>query len=87
MARTASFAVNLADATTKVAFKEHAKGSETCVEAEPDAEHFVHVEVPEGMHVSAETRVDGKSLDRAIHFGPRHTHLHDADQDMHVSTT
>jgi hypothetical protein len=39
------------------------------------------------MHVSAETRVDGKSLDRAIHFGPRHTHLHDADQDMHVSTT
>jgi hypothetical protein len=87
MVGTSLFTVNLVDATTKVAFKEHTKGSETYVEAEPDAEYFVHIEVPQGMQVAAEIRVDGKSLDRAIHFGPRHTHLHDADQDMHVSTT
>jgi hypothetical protein len=78
MAQTALFTVTLADATTKVAFKEHTKGSDTCVEAEPDAECFVHIEVPKGTHVAVERRVDGKSLSSAIHFGPRCVHVCDA---------
>jgi hypothetical protein len=78
MVRTSSFTVNLVDATTKVVFKEHTKGRETYVEAEPDAEYFIHIEVPGSMDVLACVRVDGKSLGYMVEFGPGVRHTYDA---------
>ena len=69
MVKKGRFTVELVSADTKVAFQEHAKGQETFVEVEPEAEYFVRLSVDAGPKVRGKISVDGKGLGYITNIG------------------
>jgi hypothetical protein len=62
MVKKGRFTVELVNADTKTAFKEHTKDTEIYVEAEPDAEYFVRIVFGAGSPVRARIFIDDKFI-------------------------
>ena len=71
MVRKGGFTVELVNADTKTAFREHTHHGEIYVEVEPEAEYFIRIEVEAAKAVVAKIFVDNESLGYDIIFKGR----------------